>query len=128
MTDQLCDVSNCHIFDLASLTLKSLGVLNYNEVDVQLNAGGEYLYLQPINSWTDVSNLRKTLADIFLETIEERLISCDGKVKQMTYTVSHRLENGIDRKSYSSVLGTCWFWQKKEVKEKVYEPWITRND
>lgn len=102
-------------------------ILNNNEVDVQLNAGGEYLYLQPIINWTDVNKLRKALSDIFFETIEEKLTNCNGKLTRATYTVCHRLDKGVERKSYSSILGNCWFWQRKEVVEKIYEPWITKQ-
>jgi hypothetical protein len=99
-------------------------VLNYNEVDVQLNAGGEYLHLQPIKSWSDVSKLRSALRDVFFESIEETVIICGGEMKRASYRLSHKFERKVEQQSYSTVLGNCWFWQKKQTLEVIYQPWI----
>src|SRR5687768_10763173 len=79
-------MQNCPIF---------IEILNNTQIDVQLNQGGEYLYLQPVNDWTDVKKLRSALMDLFYQPIEEWLHKSNGKIKRASYVINHPLEDGV---------------------------------
>jgi hypothetical protein len=99
-------------------------ILNNNEIDLQLNMGGEYIYLQPINNWSDVKRMREALIDVFTSPIKEKLVYTNGKLKEVSYGVNHFIEGQSIYKQYKLVLGTLWPWQNNEKLINNYKPWL----
>lgn len=108
---------NCNFFIL----------IENNIIDIQLNYGGEYLYLCKIESKNDLLKLDEVMSDIMYNDIVEKLIYCNEKVIQSIYTVSHLIDDNIEKQDYILVMGNCFPWNKKTIVEKVYNSWISKK-
>ncbi|MEP1035102.1 hypothetical protein [Ekhidna sp.] len=99
-------------------------MLNQNEIDIQLNQGGEYLYLQPIQNISDGLKLRNAVSDILRNEIIEEVLKIEGSIRKVTYTVYQTIDGKSRPYVYSNVLGQILPWKKKDREKITYQPWI----
>jgi hypothetical protein len=97
--------------------------LSNNVIDIQIDKGAEYLYLQEILDFNDLKKLKDTLNDLLSNEVSCELYLKNNEVKKVFYTIPYS-ENG-ERKEYSfgKILGATWFWNKNTVEHRKFESW-----
>lgn len=95
-------------------------------VDIQIDQGGEYLYLEKIFDWSGIFKLRETLFDLFNNEISSKYHVVNEKIKKAFYKVPYKENNQEKCYEFGIVLGGIWFWNKIEIIEKTYKSWVTR--
>ncbi len=99
-------------------------VVSPNIVDIQLGSGGEFLFMQEITTIDDSHKFRQAIRDLLTSSIEEKVVCSNGNIASVTYKVLHNIGENNIKQEYSSFFKMTWPWEKKVIKENVYNSWI----
>jgi hypothetical protein len=124
------------IYDLDSFQLKLVSnnniscclyvsIFENKEIDIRLNKGGEYLYMQSIENQEDLDKLNSTFGDLLMGQIYEIVKETNSKILSVKYTVTHIIDGYERPQDYTSFFGFSWPGENVYVMEKVYKPWIS---
>lgn len=93
-------------------------------IDIQVDRGGEYLYLQVINSNEDIIKLRETFNDLLRNKIETNYYLINDSLRKIQYNVPY-INDGLESVyRFATILGSKGLFKKYTVSQKIFEPWI----
>ena len=99
-------------------------ILFPNIVDIQLNQGGEYLFVEPVNDLDDLHNFRQTVRDLLKSEIREQLVFRNKKIIKASYEILHKIGEKEFWQEYSIFLDNIWPWQKRKNLNRCYKSWV----
>lgn len=113
---------------LISQTLNQINVyisiFEDSVIDIQVDKGGEYLYLQEINSDEDLIKLRETFNDLLRNKIETSYYWINDSLRKIEYNVPY-INNSLQLVyRFVTILGAKGLFKKYTVSQKIFEPWI----
>lgn len=133
--EEIIDINSIVKIDINNLEIRLISTSNYfvpiyinvfgnNIIDIQIDEGGEYLFLQEIKNWTDLRKLRETLRDLLHNEINCEYHFLNDKLIKVNYSIPYYTENGENVYNFALIKGSGWFWQKEKVIKKTFKKWI----
>ena len=99
-------------------------IISPNVVDIQLQNGGEYLFMQEILNNDDKHKFRQAVRDLLTSPVTEQIVYSKKNIASVSYSILHKIGEKTIKQNYSSSFKTIWPWEKKEIVNKEYKSWI----
>ncbi len=101
-----------------------ISIFKNNVIDIQVDSGGEYLYLQSIQGQSDIDKIRATMNDLLTAEFCAQYFKQNNILKKVIYTMPY-LSDGLSKiYRFGYARGSLRFWNKTETIDVVFEPWI----